>query len=199
MILARDRNGRRIYETDTELAAALGVANIYEVAQFEDKVRTDSSGKKHKLHAICVNMADYGYGASKGGDARQGKNALRLAPGLEGQKHIRPHQQPQLVLRVLFLQAGQGVGGVAVSLPPDLQVQDLDPVFQAGLFHGQAGHFQPLLRSRAAGGQSFMRRVPRGDYQQFVQLQKPGYRPGGGNMSQVRRVERAAIYADPQS
>lgn len=68
MILARDRNGRRIYETDTELAAALGVANIYEVTQFEDKVRTDSDGKKHKLHAICVNMADYGYGASKGGD-----------------------------------------------------------------------------------------------------------------------------------
>lgn len=68
MILARDRNGRRIYETDTELAAALGVANIYEVTQFEGKVRTDSDGKKHKLHAICVNMADYGYGASKGGD-----------------------------------------------------------------------------------------------------------------------------------
>ena len=68
MILARDRNGRRIYETDTELAAALGVANIYEVTQFEDRVRTDSEGTKHKLHAICVNMADYGYGASKGGD-----------------------------------------------------------------------------------------------------------------------------------
>lgn len=68
MILARDRNGRRIYETDTELAAALGVANIYEVTQFEGKVRTDAGGTKHKLHAICVNMADYGYGASKGGD-----------------------------------------------------------------------------------------------------------------------------------
>lgn len=68
MILARDRNGRRIYETDIELAAALGVANIYEVTQFEDKIRTDSNGNQHKLHAICVNMADYGYGASKGGD-----------------------------------------------------------------------------------------------------------------------------------
>lgn len=68
MILARDRNGRRIYETDTELAAALGVANIYEVTQFEDKIRTDADNNKHKLHAICVNMADYGYGASKGGD-----------------------------------------------------------------------------------------------------------------------------------
>ncbi len=68
MILARDRNGRRIYETDTELAAALGVANIYEVTQMEDKIRTDANSVKHKLHAIVVNMADYGYGASKGGD-----------------------------------------------------------------------------------------------------------------------------------
>ena len=68
MILARDRTGSRIYETDTELAAALGVANIYEVTQFEDKIRTDADNKKHKLLAICVNMADYGYGASKGGD-----------------------------------------------------------------------------------------------------------------------------------
>lgn len=68
MILARDRNGRRIYATETELAAALGVANIYEVTQMENKERTDKDGKKHKLHAICVNMADYGYGASKGGD-----------------------------------------------------------------------------------------------------------------------------------
>lgn len=68
MILARDRDGRRIYPTETELAAALGVANIYEVTQMENKERTDKAGKKHKLLAICVNMADYGYGASKGGD-----------------------------------------------------------------------------------------------------------------------------------
>ena len=68
MILARDRNGRRIYATETELAAALGVNKIYEVTQMEGKVRTDTEGKKHNLLAICVNMADYGYGASKGGD-----------------------------------------------------------------------------------------------------------------------------------
>lgn len=68
MILARDRNGRRIYATETELAAALGVANIYEVTQMEGKVRTDKDGNKHNLLAICVNMADYGYGSSKGGD-----------------------------------------------------------------------------------------------------------------------------------
>ena len=68
MILARDRNGRRIYDTDIELAAALGVNAIYEVTQFEGKERTSADTKKHKLLAICVNMNDYGYGMSKGGD-----------------------------------------------------------------------------------------------------------------------------------
>ena len=68
MILARDRNGRRMYTTETELAAALSVSNLYEVTQMEGKVRTDANGKKWKLLAIVVNMADYGYGASKGGD-----------------------------------------------------------------------------------------------------------------------------------
>lgn len=68
MILARDITGHRLYPTDTELAAALGVGNIYEVPQMEGKVRTDSNSKKHNLLGIVVNMADYGYGCSKGGD-----------------------------------------------------------------------------------------------------------------------------------
>ena len=68
MILARDRNGRRMYATENELAAAMSVSSLYEVTQMEGKVRTDSNGKKWKLLAIVVNMADYGYGASKGGD-----------------------------------------------------------------------------------------------------------------------------------
>nr|DAH11307.1 MAG TPA: major capsid protein [Caudoviricetes sp.] len=68
MILARDIAGHRMYPTDTELAAALGVGNIYEVPQMEGKVRIDSNSKKHNLLGIVVNMADYGYGCSKGGD-----------------------------------------------------------------------------------------------------------------------------------
>lgn len=68
MILARDITGHRLYPTDTELAAALGVGNIYEVPQMEGKVRIDSNSKKHNLLGIVVNMADYGYGCSKGGD-----------------------------------------------------------------------------------------------------------------------------------
>lgn len=67
MLLARDLNGRRIYESKSDLAAALNVNTIHTVEQFEGKVRTDSKSKQKKLLGIFVNMADYQIGSTKGG------------------------------------------------------------------------------------------------------------------------------------
>ena len=67
MLLARDLNGRRIYESKSDLAAALNVNAIHTVEQFEGRVRTDSGSKKKKLLGIFVNMADYQIGSTKGG------------------------------------------------------------------------------------------------------------------------------------
>ena len=67
MMLARDRNGRRIYNTMDELKSALNVRNIYEVELLDGLVRTDSESTRHNLHAIFVNFADYETGSNKGG------------------------------------------------------------------------------------------------------------------------------------
>lgn len=67
MMLARDRNGRRIYNTMEELKSALNVRNIYEVELLDGLVRTDISMVNHNLHAIFVNFADYETGSNKGG------------------------------------------------------------------------------------------------------------------------------------
>ena len=67
MLLARDLNGRRIYESKSDLAAALNVTTIHTVEQFEGKVRTDSKSKQKKLLGIFVNMTDYQIGSTKGG------------------------------------------------------------------------------------------------------------------------------------
>ena len=67
MLLARDRNGHRIYSSKAELATALNVGTIHTVEQFEDKIRTDNEMQKHKLLALIVNLADYSLGATKGG------------------------------------------------------------------------------------------------------------------------------------
>lgn len=70
MLLARDRNGRRIYSSRTELATALNVNNIWVCEKMKNKVRTKGTGadaKQMKLHAILVNLADYSLGATKGG------------------------------------------------------------------------------------------------------------------------------------
>ena len=67
MLLARDRNGRRIYSSKAELASALNVGEIYTAEQFANKTRTTSDSKTKKLIALIVNLADYSLGATKGG------------------------------------------------------------------------------------------------------------------------------------
>ena len=68
MLLARDLNGRRIYNDKADLARALNVNEIIEIEQFDGKTRVDSEGKTRKLLGIFVNLADYQYGSTKGGE-----------------------------------------------------------------------------------------------------------------------------------
>ena len=68
MLLARDLNGRRIYDSKSDLAAALNVGEIHTVEQFEGLQREDSTGKKHKMLGLFVNLADYQFGSTKGGE-----------------------------------------------------------------------------------------------------------------------------------
>lgn len=66
MLWIEDQMGRRIYESDATLCAALRVSRIEEVPHLEDKTRT-VDGKVHDLIAIKVNLKDYNFGADKGG------------------------------------------------------------------------------------------------------------------------------------
>lgn len=68
MLLARDMNGRRIYNSKSDLAAALNVGNLYTAEQFEGLTRLDSDGTQHKLLGIFVNLSDYTVGSTKGGE-----------------------------------------------------------------------------------------------------------------------------------
>lgn len=68
MLLARDLNGRRIYDSKTDLAAALNVGAIHTVEQFEGRTRTTTDGKTKKLLGLFVNLADYQFGSTKGGE-----------------------------------------------------------------------------------------------------------------------------------
>lgn len=67
MLLAKDLNGRRIYSSKADLAAALDVSRIITVEQFSGKQRTTTDSKTKELIGIFVNMADYTIGSTKGG------------------------------------------------------------------------------------------------------------------------------------
>lgn len=68
MLLARDLNGRRIYDTKEDLAKALNVNAIHEIEQFDGKTRTTTDGQQKKLLGLFVNLADYQFGSTKGGE-----------------------------------------------------------------------------------------------------------------------------------
>lgn len=68
MLLARDLNGRRIYDSKADLAKALNVAEIHEIEQLNDKIRTNDDGDKKKLLGLFVNLSDYQFGSTKGGE-----------------------------------------------------------------------------------------------------------------------------------
>lgn len=68
MLLARDLNGRRIYDSKADLASALNVRAIHTVEQFEGQTRTTADGKQKKLLGLFVNLSDYHVGSTKGGE-----------------------------------------------------------------------------------------------------------------------------------
>lgn len=68
MLLARDLNGRRIYDSKSDLAKALNCNSIVEVEQFEGLERTDKEGNKKKLLGLFVNLNDYTFGSTRGGE-----------------------------------------------------------------------------------------------------------------------------------
>ena len=74
MLLARDLNGRRIYDSAADLAKFLQVGNIFTVEQFEGLTRegraevASEKNKNFKLLGLFVNMSNYQFGSTKGGE-----------------------------------------------------------------------------------------------------------------------------------
>lgn len=67
LLLLKDKNGRRIYETESSLAAAMGVSKIVTVPQmngFEHQVK----GVDTELLAIVVDLRDYTIGSNAGAE-----------------------------------------------------------------------------------------------------------------------------------
>lgn len=73
MLLLKDTTGRRLYNTEADLAAGLRAREIVEVPVMENKVviltpaTVSEDGLQKRLVGISVNMNDYSLGADKGG------------------------------------------------------------------------------------------------------------------------------------
>lgn len=67
MLLLKDKNGRRLYETEAALAGALGVTKIVTVPQF-DGLEHELNGATHELLGIVVDLRDYTIGSNAGAE-----------------------------------------------------------------------------------------------------------------------------------
>lgn len=67
MLLVKDKIGRRIYNTEAELASAMGVSKIVKVPVMENLKREVTTGVNAELLGIIVNLRDYTFGATAGG------------------------------------------------------------------------------------------------------------------------------------
>ena len=67
MLLLKDKNGRRLYETEASLAGALGVSKIVTVPQFEG-LEHEIKSANHELLAIVVDLRDYTIGSNAGAE-----------------------------------------------------------------------------------------------------------------------------------
>lgn len=73
LLMQKDKVGRRIYKSKTELCAALGVSDIVPVQVMKDLKRTPGTketsltGKTLVVDAVIVNPIDYNVGTDKGG------------------------------------------------------------------------------------------------------------------------------------
>lgn len=74
MLLLKDTTGRRLYNTEADLAAGLRAREIVEVPVMENKVieitpaTSTTDGLQKRLIGVSVNMSDYSLGADKGGN-----------------------------------------------------------------------------------------------------------------------------------
>lgn len=74
MLLLKDSTGRRLYNTEADLAAGIRAKEIVEVPVMENKVveitaaTALATGLQKRLLGISVNMDDYSLGADKGGN-----------------------------------------------------------------------------------------------------------------------------------
>lgn len=67
MLLLKDKNGRRLYETEAALAGALGVTKIVTVPQF-DGLEHELNRVNHELLGIVVDLRDYTIGSNAGAE-----------------------------------------------------------------------------------------------------------------------------------
>ena len=117
----------------------------------------------------------------------------KIVPLLKRCEHIRADDEIQLRVRIARAQLAHGVGRVALAGAVQLHVRDLHARL---VCEGHHRHEQALRRLRAARRELLVRRDAIRNDERQIRPDGRAHRAQRGRMSQMRRVEAAAIDAD---
>ena len=177
----------------TQLLPQTGGGDVHDAGQDQrDALRPEPLLEKGALDGeqlLGVLLA-----APEGTEGTPLRDLAGVPPQMEGQEHVRPHQQIELRLGVLLPDGPDGVQGVALALPAQLHVRRLR-LGPQGL-GCQVRHGQPEVRRRRPGVHGLVGRDARRDQQQLVQPQVFQGEPRRLHVAQMDGIEGPAIDPD---
>ena len=119
---------------------------------------------------------------------------MPAVPAFEGEEHVGTHDDADFRVGVFLHQRVHRLGGIALPLALDLHVGDLHP---RQIPEGQAAHLQPLLRAGAVLFQLLVGRHIGGNDEKLIRLERLAGGPCGLRVTDMRRVEAAAVNGNP--
>ena len=124
-------------------------------------------------------------------EGTQLRNLAGAPPKMEGEKHVRSHQQIESGLGVLRPQSPDGVQGVALPLPAQFHVRRLRR--RAYRLGRQVRHGQPAVRAGGHGVHGLVGRNACGNQQQLIQSQIFHGEPRRLHVAQMNGIKGSAI------
>ena len=119
-----------------------------------------------------------------------GKQVLEVVPLLEGEDHVRPHDQGQPCTRIPLLKLQDRVVGVTLPVSLELQGRHFHAIEIA---EGHFAEFQTLLRRRAPLFHFLVRRFMIGHDQKQIRVQRIQRGDHRLAVPEMRRVEASAV------
>ena len=179
-----------VRQPEEQEPACLGRRNVQKLIVQQRDLRAKLGPQQRRLRLQPFLQRRVDRRPREADDARQTRDLLRLAPAGKREEHVRPHHQPERIVRMLRGELAQRVDSIAWPFAPQLQIANLEAVQPSDR---QLRQREARLRVRRAVRQRLVRRNSSRNDNHAFQPQRRAALRRRQPMPFVRRVERPAV------